>query len=111
IPDFHHLKRQIRYVHLNPCRSRLVRDPMEWEWSTHRDVLGAVGEAWVDLPQLHRIWGARDDEFRRIFHAYVSGDPSALVEGTPLPQKPAGSWATNLTQITDAVQRAARAPS
>ena len=43
------LVRQVRYIALNPCRPVrvgtesivLVRDPLLWEWSTHRDAIGA----------------------------------------------------------------------
>ena len=41
------LARTIRYVALNPCRAKLVGDPLEWMWNTHRDVMGAVAEPWV----------------------------------------------------------------
>lgn len=74
IPDRLHLQRTIRYIHLNPCRARLVNDPLDWPFSTHRD---AVGLAW---PAARR---PEDDPAR--FHAYVSGDPSVSLEGTHLP--------------------------
>ena len=30
----------VRYIHLNPVRSRFVSDPADWEWSSHLDYLG-----------------------------------------------------------------------
>ena len=33
-------RRDERYVHLNPCRDGLVRDPLGWAFSTHRDAVG-----------------------------------------------------------------------
>lgn len=30
----------VRYLHLNPVRCRLVKDPAAWEWSSHRAYLG-----------------------------------------------------------------------
>lgn len=44
----------VRYIHLNPVRSKIVREPGEYRWSSHRGYLGKrVGEerlvesAWV----------------------------------------------------------------
>lgn len=30
LPDELHLRRTVRYVHLDPCRARLVSDPLAW---------------------------------------------------------------------------------
>jgi len=30
----------VRYLHLNPVRSRLARSPKDWRWSSHRNYLG-----------------------------------------------------------------------
>lgn len=80
IPDIKHLRRQVRYVHLNPCRNGLCRDPLNWEFSTHRDYLGyTVG--------LFSALQVRDLGFhsKEAFHQFVSSDPSTNVTGTPLP--------------------------
>src|SRR6185436_8994422 len=42
IRDWQHLKRNVRYVHLNPCRAGLVSDPLSWLCSTHRGLIGAA---------------------------------------------------------------------
>jgi REP element-mobilizing transposase RayT len=84
IPNAQHLLRTIRYIHLNPCRRGLVRDPLEWEWSTHLDVLGAVAPAWVDLRRIEGLMRFGRTPWRERFHAYVSGDPSVQVAGTPI---------------------------
>ena len=75
--------RDVRYIALNPCRARLCSDPLEWLWSTHREIFGAVAEPWVDLRVCGRIGGPA------ALHAYVSADPSVSVDGTP-PPRPAG---------------------
>lgn len=85
IQDRAHLKRQIRYVHLNPTRARLVGDPLEWPWSTHRGVVGAEVDPWVTADSLARRLGEQRVGFEERFHAHVSGDPSAAVGGTPFP--------------------------
>ena len=89
IPDLLHLKRQIRYVHLNPCRKSLCFDPIEWEWSTHRDYLGAVAKPWPNTAvTLDRLGFGSSPRAQELFHSYVSGDPSVRVEGTPAPSLP-----------------------
>ncbi len=87
VPDVRHLKRQVRYVALNPCRSDLCSDPLEWIWSTYRDVAGATVHPWVKAETLASVLGERQRDFRVRFHAYVSGDPSVAVEGTAPPEK------------------------
>lgn len=74
--DPRHVARTIRYVHLNPCRDALCDDPLEWEWSTHRDWVGAVVRPCVDLPR----WGCllrRPPATRGYWlHEYVCSDDS-----------------------------------
>lgn len=86
------LRRTVRYVHLNPCRAQLVRDPLAWPFSTHRDAVGLA------CPPVVR---PRPDPAG--FHAYVSGDPSVDVGGTPLPDY------TRSTADPEAVLRAVSA--
>lgn len=81
IPDQHHLQRNIRYVHLNPCRANLVSDPLLWEWSTHWDYLGLIHDPWVDRKyasqSINRTFSVEE------FHRYVSSDPKTSLTGTP----------------------------
>ncbi|HTL11205.1 MAG TPA: hypothetical protein VL588_01875 [Bdellovibrionota bacterium] len=84
IPDLKHLARQIRYVHLNPCRAGLCKDPLTWEWSTHRDWIGATFNSWPDRLKWGGLLGWPQDEIARRIHRYVSGDPTVRVEGTAL---------------------------
>jgi REP element-mobilizing transposase RayT len=81
----HVLARQVRYVALNPCRKRLARCPLAWRWSTHRDIVGASVDPWVTAERLARALDRPCTGFVAQHHAYVSGDPDARVEGTPLP--------------------------
>ncbi|MCC6527052.1 MAG: hypothetical protein IT373_30675 [Polyangiaceae bacterium] len=77
--------RVVRYIALNPCRAGLVRDPLGWPWSTHRDVVGAVADPWVSAPRLAGALERSPRRFAEHWHAYVSGDPSASIAGTPFP--------------------------
>ncbi len=86
IPDRAQLRRQVRYVALNPCRRGLVDDPLRWLWSTHRDVVGAVCDPWVSAERLAASLGEWTRGFADRHHSYVSGDPSVTVRGTPPPR-------------------------
>jgi hypothetical protein len=85
VEDLQKLRRQVRYVALNPCRAHLCADPLEWVWSTHRDVLGAVTKPWVTAERLAASLQFRSRGFAPKQHAYVSGDPDVRVDGTPPP--------------------------
>jgi REP element-mobilizing transposase RayT len=84
IPDVIHLRRHVRYVALNPCRAGLSKDPLEWYWSTYREIMGASVERRDSESRLAEILGERLSKFQVRFHAYVSGDPSVQVAGTPI---------------------------
>jgi REP element-mobilizing transposase RayT len=108
IADAPKLKLLIRYIHLNPCRARLVADPLDWEWSTHRDYLSAASPSWVERGAMARLWKTRDADFSEVFHRYVSSDPSVRVDGTALPRaNPAGSLVT-FDSVVRSVQIATR---
>ena len=110
IPNLKHLRRQVRYIHLNPCRDDLVDDPLRWLWSTHRDVMGATLDPWVEPARLGEelrwpSWGFQDE-----FHHYVSSDPSVDVRGTPPPTRFANEAGSipDLDQVIGAVSAASR---
>ena len=86
IPDRAHLRRQIRYLALNPCRKGLCADPLEWYWSTYRDVMGATADGEHRTGVLTELLRMPLRDFRVRFHSYVSGDPSVKVEGTAPPK-------------------------
>ncbi len=93
-----HEKRTMRYILLNPCRDHLVRDPLGWPFSTHRDAVGLAYPALVRPVRDARRW-----------HAWVSGDPSVQVGGTQLPQWAPGREPT-LAEIFAAVSALTRTP-
>ena len=111
VPDALHLQRQLRYLALNPSRAGLVTDPLEWVWSTHRDVVGAVIDPWVRAETIARMLGRSLDDFAPWQHAYISGDPSVQVDGTPPPleARPSALSAFPLGAIAAAAGAAMRA--
>ncbi|HET6584824.1 MAG TPA: hypothetical protein VFG69_15305, partial [Nannocystaceae bacterium] len=106
------LYRELRYALLNPSRAGLCRDPLEWLWSTHRDVVGAVVDPWIDAERLAGALRAPATDFVASWHGYVSGDPSVAVAGTPLPESASAAPVSNrpLREILSAVAAALRIP-
>ena len=86
VPGGSQLARELRYIALNPTRARLCSDPLEWPWTTHRDVMGAVVDPWVSVERFARTIDPSSKDLRARWHAYVSGDPSVAIEGTAVPQ-------------------------
>jgi hypothetical protein len=86
LSDAQKVNRMTRYLALNPCRKGLVDDPLRWPWSTHRDVVGAIADPWVDADRLARVLERRGGDFANELHAYISSDPSVCVTGTPFPR-------------------------
>lgn len=76
------LRRDIRYVLLNPCRAKLCKDPLEWKWSTYRGSLGASAHPWVPQKNLISVMNGSLPQI----HRYITSDPSVSVSGTSLPQ-------------------------
>jgi hypothetical protein len=68
-----HLLRQVRYVALNPCRDRLTPDPLQWEWSTYRELFGAVATPWVDGGRVLTLV-LRKDRRLALLHEYVTAE-------------------------------------
>jgi hypothetical protein len=97
LTDAQKVRRSIRYVHLNPCRARLVTDPLAWPFSTHRDALGCAVR-----PVIPR---ARDPE---AFHRYVSADPTVDVRGSALPAR--ALRVDSPAKLAEAVSAALRVP-
>jgi hypothetical protein len=112
------VSRVVRYGSLNPCRPTklrgrvvtLVDDPLEWQWSTHRDVVGAAVEPWVTAERLADALGRGNADFVRTFHCYVSSDPHVRVNGTPLPTGAPASLARSgsLADVVSATLAATR---
>ncbi len=111
IPDRHHLRRHVRYIALNPCRKSLCSDPLEWYWSTYREIFGAATEC-GDVRK--NLTTALREPFHEVrFHTYVSADPSVRIEGTPPPQSTSPKVFANqsIGDILSAASAALRLPT
>ncbi len=67
----------VRYVHLNPVRARMVADPRDYQWSSHRAYLGAPCPEWLRIaPVLGRL-GSSVDAARSAYRCLMSEAPAA----------------------------------
>jgi REP element-mobilizing transposase RayT len=77
----------LQYIHLNPLRAGLVKDPTEWIWSGHRGLIGHTSDELLDLQHLAELRGESLVELRaayldslsetnetEAFREYVPGD-------------------------------------
>lgn len=67
------LGRLVRYIHLNPCRAGLTRDPWTWEFSTVREHSRSAMIPWVSDSLIEestgrdaRVWAEQHDRFLRV---------------------------------------------
>ena len=62
----------VRYIHLNPVRSRLVEAPEDWRWSGHRAYLGGEETPWMDCGFVLRMFDGQDPgSARRRYRSFV----------------------------------------
>ena len=70
----------LRYIHLNPVRTRMVSHPSDYPWASHHSYLGTRTEPWVTthfaLRMFHPERDIAIDSYRRFIDQEV-GQPSA----------------------------------
>jgi hypothetical protein len=106
--------RQVRYVSLNPCRPFhlgnedlvLVADPLAFEWTTHRDAVGAIVDPWVTAAVIAEAAGIDTTDPVAWLHKYVSSDPHVAVAGTPPPVAASSGSIEDLALAVSAAHRA-----
>ncbi len=65
----------VRYVHLNPVRAGLARDPGDWTWSSHLEYLGVRVTLWIHAqPILDQFGpaGARHEIQRAAYRRFIA---------------------------------------
>jgi REP element-mobilizing transposase RayT len=62
----------IKYIHLNPVRARLIKNPEEYAWSSHRAYIKPGSKSIVDEDQVLRMFSEDKGKARRLYQAYVS---------------------------------------
>jgi hypothetical protein len=60
----------VRYIHLNPVRTKLVREPEEFRWSSHKDYLTET-KGLVDTDRVLRTFSERVLQARRRYKDFI----------------------------------------
>lgn len=116
----------VRYIHLNPVRARMVREPGAYRWSSYRAYLGEEALPWLTTDWVLGQFGARLAVARARFATYVEaasteghsevfygGKDDSRVVGEEdfvrkvLPKKPRGPKPPTLSAIVAHVCRSA----
>jgi REP element-mobilizing transposase RayT len=61
----------VRYVHLNPVRCGMVRDPLEYPWSSHRTYLGKESLPWLTTDWVLGQLSEKRSEAQQRYAAFV----------------------------------------
>lgn len=61
----------VRYIHLNPVRANLVRQPQTYAWSGHRTYLGQEALPWLTTDWVLSQFGARRAASRKHYEAFM----------------------------------------
>ena len=81
-----HLLELIRYVHRNPVRAALCREPGEWRWSSYRALAGREpAPPWLAVAEVLALFGTARPRAERRLRDFVA---DALVPRPPLRPKP-----------------------
>jgi REP element-mobilizing transposase RayT len=72
----------VRYIHLNPVRAKVVADPADYRWSSHRSYLGMEAGPGVDAQPVLAQFGDQPSEARQRYREFVG----AAQGGPPRPE-------------------------
>lgn len=61
----------IRYIHLNPVRSKMVSDPSQYAWSSHGAYIKGKGLEWLAVEAVLPRWGRRRSEAIAAYQRFV----------------------------------------
>jgi putative transposase len=61
----------VRYLHLNPVKAGLAKDPQDYPWSSHRCYVGKEDISWVTTDLTLSSFGMRKNVSRKKFHLFV----------------------------------------
>ena len=70
----------VKYLHCNPVRAGIVRQPEEYEWSSHREYLGMNKKGVVDTERLLGMFSEDLKRGRRLYREYMRKEEKASKE-------------------------------
>jgi len=73
VSDERYFHRLLAYIHLNPVTAGLVKDPGEYRWSGHLEILGKVKETIVNGDEVLALFGRTRGAARRAYGRRLRG--------------------------------------
>jgi len=73
VQDQPYLQQLLVYIHLNPVAAGLAKDPVDYRWSGHREVLDRRRKGLVDPSELLLVFGTRVEPAKRTYLAAMTG--------------------------------------
>lgn len=64
----------VKYIHLNPVRARLVKDPGEYQWSSNAAYINPLRKSIVDEDRVLRMFSENKGRARRLCRSFVCDD-------------------------------------
>jgi REP element-mobilizing transposase RayT len=61
----------VRYIHMNPVRANMVRDPSAYFWSGHRAYLGENEIAWLSIEHALKKFDVVQERARKLYNDYI----------------------------------------
>jgi len=61
----------IRYLHLNPVRSKLVQDPDQYPWSSHGAYIKGAGKKWIAVEEVLPLFAKRPSQAVTAYRSFV----------------------------------------
>lgn len=71
VDDEDYLTELIRYIHLNPVRAKLVSDPLQYFWSSHRAYLELEEFSWLTMERVLKKFDIEPKNAIRNFEKYI----------------------------------------
>lgn len=72
-----HAKTTLRYIHRNPLRAGLVKDPAQWRWTSHRVYLGLEDDQRIDTSFMLSLFDPDPAKAREAYRRFMEdlGEP------------------------------------
>ncbi len=74
-----YLKELIRYIHYNPVRAGIVRDPVDYAWSSHEAYLGGAPPDWLTMGWVLSHFGGTEKRALHSYRRFMKQDQSEAV--------------------------------
>jgi len=72
VEDESYLKSVLRYIHLNPVKAGIARDPADFPWSSHRSYLGGPRETWLCTDFVLQVFGSTPDRAEAAYREFMN---------------------------------------